>query len=77
MNHTVAGHEVDLLWPSQRLIVELDSLTHHGTRRAFERDRDRDADLPIAGYQVVRITWERLTRRPAREAERLRQLLEG
>jgi very-short-patch-repair endonuclease len=33
---------------------------YHGTRRAFERDRRKDASLQAAGYRVVRITWRRL-----------------
>ena len=70
----VAGHEVDLFWPEQKLAAELDSRAFHDTKHAFEADRD--ADLLVAGYRVIRITHERLTRRPAREAARLRKLLD-
>lgn len=76
VNGTVAGHEVDVHWPDQKLAAELDSRAFHDTRHAFEADRDRDADLLVAGYRVIRITWDRLQRRDAREAERLRKLLE-
>jgi hypothetical protein len=48
VNQVVAGHEVDMLWRAQRLVVELDSRTHHEHR--FEEDRDRDADLLTAGF---------------------------
>lgn len=75
MNSRAAGYEVDLLWPAQNLVGELDSRTHHDTPAAFERDRERDADLLVAGYRVIRITWERLRHHPAHEAERLRRLL--
>ena len=40
-NVDVLGHEVDVLWPAARLIVELDSWEHHSHRAAFERDRAR------------------------------------
>ena len=60
MNARVAGHEVDAFWPAQRLVVEIDGYRYHGTRRAFERDRRKDADLQAAGYRVVRITYRRL-----------------
>ena len=63
-NQRVAGHEVDFLWPTQRLIVEVDGFAFHSTRAAFERDRIRDADLLKAGYRVIRITWRRLTAEP-------------
>jgi very-short-patch-repair endonuclease len=63
-NHQVKGHEVDFLWPDQRLIVEVDGFAFHSTRAAFERDRIRDADLVQAGYRVIRITWRRLVTEP-------------
>ena len=65
-NVRVEGLEVDVLWPRQRLIVEVDGFTHDGGRAAFERDRRRDARLLVAGYRVLRITWRELTEEPAR-----------
>jgi Protein of unknown function (DUF559)/Transcriptional regulator, AbiEi antitoxin len=56
VNSMVEGFEVDLCWPEHRLIVEADSLRHHGTRAAFERDRLRDAHLTAAGWRVLRAT---------------------
>ncbi|HVS28503.1 MAG TPA: DUF559 domain-containing protein [Solirubrobacteraceae bacterium] len=52
--------EADFLWPNERLIVESDGYAAHGTRRAFERDRRRDALLLVAGYRTVRVTWGQL-----------------
>jgi len=75
VNETIAGHEVDMLWRDERLIVELDSRDYHDADQPFERDRDKDADLLVAGYSVVRITWRRLRDAPAREARRLAGLL--
>jgi very-short-patch-repair endonuclease len=63
-NIRVAGHEVDLLWREHRLIVEIDGYAFHGHRKAFERDRRRDAALLAAGYRVMRITWRQLTEEP-------------
>ena len=74
VNQRVAGHEVDMLWRRERLIVELDGRTYHD-EHAFERDRERDADLQAAGHRVVRVTWRRLTEAPAREAGRLTSML--
>jgi very-short-patch-repair endonuclease len=65
-NTKVAGHEVDALWAAQRLVVEVDGWTYHGTREAFERDRRRDGRLLVAGYRVLRITWRQLTRERAK-----------
>jgi very-short-patch-repair endonuclease len=52
--------EADCLWPKQRVIVELDGRAAHGTRRAFEKDRERDRLLQSDGWRVVRITWRQL-----------------
>jgi very-short-patch-repair endonuclease len=60
-----AGWEVDAVWESQRLVVEVDGHRYHRTRAKFERDRRKDADLMLAGYRVLRLTWHRLTREPA------------
>ena len=62
MNVTVCGFVVDALWPDAKLVVELDSYGFHGHRQAFERDRERDAVLQLAGYRVVRVTWRRIER---------------
>lgn len=75
VNQRVAGHEVDMLWRRERLIVELDGRAFHDDGRAFECDRERDADLQAAGHRVVRVTWPRLTGAPAREAVRLASML--
>jgi very-short-patch-repair endonuclease len=59
-----AGWEVDAVWDDERLVVEVDGRRYHDTGAAFERDRRKDADLMLAGYRVLRITWRRLTREP-------------
>ena len=61
VNARVCGYEVDFLWREQRVIVETDGHTTHGTRAAFERDRARDARLVAAGYRVVRFTYRQVT----------------
>ena len=65
VNTHVLGHEVDFLWPDHELIVETDGWTAHGHRRAFERDRARDAELHAAGYVVLRFTWRQVIERDA------------
>ena len=72
INTFVAGYEVDAYWPAQKLVVEVDGEDYH---QDFEADRLKDADLVEAGLKVVRVTWDRLTRQPRREAARIRRLL--
>ncbi len=75
VNPVVAGYEVDALFAREKLIVELDGFDFHADRAAFERDRERDADTSMVGFQTVRITWTRLMQAPAKEAARLHAIL--
>jgi very-short-patch-repair endonuclease len=75
VNTSVAGFEVDALWPAQRLIVELDGYQHDRTWRAFERDRVQDAELQMAGYRTLRITHRRLVDEPQAVTTAIRRLL--
>ena len=63
-NITIGRYEVDALWRDRRLIVEVDGFAVHGTRRAFERDRAKDAELVAQGFRVIRITWRQLVDEP-------------
>jgi len=72
---TVLGHEIDALWPDRKLMVEADGWQFHRHRAAFERDRERDAAMQVEGFRVVRLTYRRLEREPAKVAEELRNLL--
>jgi very-short-patch-repair endonuclease len=80
INATVDVHpkprEVDCLWPDHRLIAELDGFATHGTRTAFEADRDRDRALLVAGYRVTRITWRQIAEDERALAGALRSLLD-
>ncbi len=69
------GFRVDAMYPSQRLIVELDSYEFHRDRDRFENDRRRDAVALGHGYVTFRITWERLTQEPVTLAAQLRAIL--
>ena len=55
----------------ERLIVEVDGYTFHGGRAAFERDRERDAELQAEGLRVMRVTWRQLVAEPKAVVGRL------
>ena len=67
--------EVDALWRTERVAVELDSRQFHDTPAAFESDRLRDRLLLAAGWRPVRITWRQLTEEPDAAARDLRRML--
>lgn len=72
---TTTPAEIDALFADAKVIVELDGAAVHHTRRAFERDRARDAALAARGYVVMRFTWRRLADEPAAAMADLRQAL--
>ncbi len=51
---------VDCLWPAQRVVVELDAYSTHGSKPSMLRDRRRDRALLIAGYRPGRVMDEDL-----------------
>jgi hypothetical protein len=74
-NARIAGLLVDFSWPTKKLVIEADSYTYHSMPSAFERDRERDQQLTLAGYTVVRFTYHQVTRTPEAVAHRVRRLL--
>jgi predicted transcriptional regulator of viral defense system len=63
--------EADALWRDRKLIVELDGRQAHGTRSAFESDRERDLALAAAGWTSIRITWRGLGKGLPQDLRRL------
>lgn len=63
-NIRVNGLEVDLYWPRERLVVEVDGYAFHRTRGAFELDRRRDERLQLAGLRILRVTWRQMVDEP-------------
>jgi hypothetical protein len=76
-NVSVAGFLVDFHWPGTGLVVETDGFAYHAMPTAFERDRERDQALTLAGYTVIRFTYNQLTREPEKAAWLIRRLLSG
>lgn len=61
-NVLVGSYEVDLLWPKQRVIVEIDGRAYHTSRHAFDQDREKSNWLATHGYNVLRVTWTQITK---------------
>jgi hypothetical protein len=64
VNTLVEGLLVDFVWPSQRVIVEVDSYRYHQGRRSFQHDSESTLRLEAAGYVVLRVTDVTLERDP-------------
>jgi very-short-patch-repair endonuclease len=68
-------HRVDFHWPAYRLIVETDGRGIHDNPYAFEEDRQRDLDLELADWHVIRLTWRQIADKPERVLALLRKRL--
>jgi very-short-patch-repair endonuclease len=62
-NTRIEGIEVDFAWRDRRLIVEVDGYAYHRSPASFERDRERDVTLTVAGWCVLRFTWGQIATR--------------
>lgn len=76
MNYVEQGLELDCYWPEYRFVVELDVFETHGSHAAFERDRERQEELLLAGITMTRVTGTRLEREPEKVIRRIARLLE-
>ena len=75
VNVPLLDYTVDFHWPDAGLVVEVDGQASHGTRAAFQRDRDRDSHLAAHGFRTLRFTWWDVVARPAVVAHRVLRVL--
>lgn len=68
-------YRADFCWRAPRVIVETDGFGSHSTRHAFESDRERDVELKVSDWTVLRFTWRQLSRRPDWVALKLTEAL--
>ncbi len=63
-NAKISRYCVDVLFEGAMLVLEIDGWEVHGTRAAFEADRQRRNELELAGYTVLNFTWRQLVDDP-------------
>jgi very-short-patch-repair endonuclease len=71
----VLGERVDFTWPGTTLVVETDGFAFHAMPTTFAADRRRDQKLTLAGYTVVRLTYDQVVGDPAATARTVSALL--
>jgi very-short-patch-repair endonuclease len=69
----VAG---DVRFDAERVIIEVDGFEYHSAAGAFQRDRERQNLLALAGFLVLRYTWDQLER-PELVLQQVRSALRG
>jgi len=83
----VAQYSADWLRPSngradfayleERLIIEVDGRRWHTRTASFEADRRRDNEAQLAGWRVLRFTWEAVSETPLEVVYAIRRALNG
>jgi very-short-patch-repair endonuclease len=66
---------LDFAYVDSRLGIEVDGHATHATRTQRAADADRTNQLSLLGWQVLRFTYEDVTRRPTRVAATIRDAL--
>jgi hypothetical protein len=64
---------VDFAWPEIRLVVEIDGFEWHSKYAAFTSDRNRQNELELAGWMVLRFTAEQVREAPEQVATVVRR----
>ena len=68
---------VDFAWLDRRVAVECDGYRWHGRYAIWKRDRRRIAAIERAGWRVLIVTWDDVTRHREETLDRIRIALAG
>ena len=71
-NYPVGGYEVDVAFPGPKVAIETDGWAFHSDQEAFQDDRERQNNIALLGWQVLRFTWLDLTEYPQRVIAEIR-----
>lgn len=71
-NRRVGRWEVDVLFADPKVAIEADGWAFHTDHEVFQRDRLKQNELALLGYQVLRFTWLDLTEYPERVIAEIR-----
>jgi very-short-patch-repair endonuclease len=66
---------VDFAWPDVGLLVEADGFAFHADRRRYRNDRRRANALVLAGWRLLRFSWEDVLHDPDAVVECVRAAL--
>lgn len=61
---TILPERVDFAYPQARLVIEVDGRRWHARYLDHENDRRRDNLATLAGWKVLRFSWEQVTQQP-------------
>jgi very-short-patch-repair endonuclease len=74
-NYRVGGYRVDVGFPKQKVAIEADGWAFHTDPEVFVKDRNRQNEIALLGWKVLRFTWLDLTEYPHRVIAEIRQAI--
>jgi very-short-patch-repair endonuclease len=64
IQHKVPPYRLDFAIPDKKIGIEIDGYEYHSDRRSFTLDRERQRDLELRGWRIIRFSGEEACRRP-------------
>jgi very-short-patch-repair endonuclease len=71
-NYSLGGYRIDVAFPKQKVAIEVDGWAFHADQENFQLDRERQNNIALLGWQVLRFTWLDLTEYPQRVLAEIR-----
>jgi very-short-patch-repair endonuclease len=65
-NFPMGGYKVDVGFPNEKVAIEVDGWAFHSDPEAFVKDRQRQNNIALLGWKVLRFTWLDLVEYPQR-----------
>ena len=67
-NYSIGPYKVDVAFPGQKIVIEVDGWAFHSDQEVFQNDRKRQNYIALMGWQVLRFTWLDLVEYPQRSS---------
>lgn len=74
-NYRVGGYRVDVGFPGPKVAIEIDGFAFHSGADEFQIDRERQNDIVLSRWLVLRFTWLDLTEYPERVVASIRRAI--
>ncbi|MEV0672321.1 type IV toxin-antitoxin system AbiEi family antitoxin domain-containing protein [Mycobacterium sp. NPDC050441] len=71
-NYRLGRYLIDVAFPGHRLAIETDGWAFHSDQEVFQKDRVRQNEIALMGWQILRFTWLDLTEYPQRVIAEIR-----
>lgn len=75
-NYRLGRYVIDVAFPAHQLAIETDGWAFHSAQEDFQKDRVKQNEIALMGWQVLRFTWLDLTEYPQRVIAEIRFAIE-